>query len=97
MLKRNPQKDTANLYARLGWIASFTDIGYTAFGVDYTRSENMPTSDDIGYSVGGAVVQSFDKYATELYMQHRVYSLKRASGGSLEDMQVSTLGVRLKF
>jgi len=95
--KRNPQKDATNLYTKLGWIANFTDVGHTAFGVDYTGSDNMPTSDDRGYSVGGAVVQSFDKYATDLYMQYRVYALERKTGSPLADMNVSTIGARVKF
>jgi len=95
--KRAIAKDSTNLYVKLGWIAKFTRLGYTAFGVDYTNSGNMPTTDDRGYSVGAAMVQSFEKYATELYLQHRIYSLKQSSGVLLDDMQVSTVGVRVKF
>lgn len=95
--KRNIEKDSTNLYAKLGWIANFTSLGFTAFGVDYTNSGNMPTTDDRGYSVGAAVVQAFEKYATELYLQHRIYALKQGNGVPLEDLRVSTIGVRVKF
>ena len=95
--KRTIKKDATNFYAKLGWIAGFTDMGATAFGLDYTISGNMPSSDDRGYSIGAAVVQSFERYATEVYLQYRNYSLKRANGIPLEDMQVSTIGVRIKF
>ncbi len=95
--KHDTAKNGANLYAKLGWIARFTSLGYTAFGIDYTHSANTPASDDRGYSIGGAVVQAFEKYATELYLQHRIYSLKQGSGVLLDDIQVSTLGVRVKF
>lgn len=95
--KRYVAQDQTNLYAKLGWIADFTGLGSTAFGVDYTNSGNMPTSNDRAYSVGGAVVQAFEKYASELYFQYRIYSLKQGSGVPLDDIQVSTLGVRVKF
>ncbi len=91
------RKDATNLYGKLGWIADFTSLGNTAFGLDYTNSGNMPGPDDRGQSVGGAVVQAFDRYATELYLQYRIYRLDRANGPQVDDIQVSTLGVRVKF
>jgi hypothetical protein len=95
--KQTRTKDGTNFYSKLGWIADFSRQGYTAFGLDYTCSGNMPASNNRAWSVGAAVVQSFEKYATELYLQYRIYSLKQGSGVLLDDMQVSTLGVRVKF
>lgn len=97
MLDRDNQDDAANLYAKLGWIAKFFDLGPTAFGVDYTRSYNLPAENDEGYSVGAAIVQSFDQFGTELYFQYRLYSLDRDSGPSVEDINVGTVGARIKF
>lgn len=97
LLDRNALKDVTNLYAKLGWIADLTRQGYTAFGIDYTRSENLPSSNDRGYSVGGAVVQAFEKFATELYLQYRIYSLERRSGMPVSDINVGTVGARVKF
>ncbi len=97
MLDVDNQGNPTNLYIKPGWIANFFDFGYTAFGVDYTRSLNLPTGTDDGYSVGAAVVQSLDKYATELYFQYRIYSLDLDSGPSVEDINVGTVGARIKF
>lgn len=97
MLDRDNQDDAANLYAKLGWIARFWDLGPTAFGVDYTRSMDLPEENDEGYSVGAAIVQSLDKFGTELYLQYRLYSLDRDSGPSVEDINVGTVGARIKF
>lgn len=97
MLERDHQDDAANLYAKLGWIAKFFDVGETAFGVDYTRSYNLPDENDDGYSVGAAMVQSLEKFGTELYIQYRFYSLDRGSGPSVEDINVGTVGARVKF
>jgi predicted porin len=97
LLARDTGEDATNLYGKLGWIASFTELGHTAFGIDYTRSANLPASDDRGYSVGAAVVQAFSRYATDLYLQYRLYSLDRRSGPSVRTLTVGTFGVRVKF
>jgi hypothetical protein len=97
ILDRDDQDDPTNLYAKLGWIAKFFDAGPTAFGVDYTRSLNLPAENDDGYSVGAAVVQSLDQFGTELYLQYRLFSLDRDSGPSVEDINVGTVGARIKF
>jgi predicted porin len=95
--ERSNQKNSTNLYTKLGWIAKFTDLGTTAFGVDYTHSANLPSSNDKGYSVGGAVVQTFDKIATELYLQYRIFNLDCGSGGPVANMNMGTFGARVKF
>lgn len=92
------RKDATNLYAKLGWLANFTNLGYTAFGVDYTRSQDLAQVGDKGYSVGAAVVQAFEKYATELYFQYRIFSLDRAAGTTpVADINIGTFGARVKF
>ncbi len=97
LLERDSGKDATNLYAKAGWIANFSKLGYTAFGIDYTRSESVATVGDKGYSVGAAVVQAFEKYATELYLQYRIYSLDRANQNPVADITVGTFGARVKF
>jgi len=95
--ERNAGNNATNLYTKLGWLAEFTKIGTTAFGVDYTLSQNLPLSEDKGYSIGAAVVQSFDRFATEMYLQYRIYSLDRKSGPAVGDINVGTFGARVKF
>ncbi len=92
------RKDATNLYAKLGWLANFSNLGYTAFGVDYTRTEHLAQAGDKGYSVGAAVVQAFEKIATELYFQYRIFSLDRAAGTTpVADINIGTFGARVKF
>jgi uncharacterized coiled-coil protein SlyX len=94
---RDSQGDPTNLYAKGGWLTRFFSVGQTAFGLDYTRSVNLPTGKDDGYSVGGAVVQQFEDYGTELYLQYRLYSLSRDAEPGVQDMNVGTIGARVKF
>ncbi len=97
LLDRNDEGDPTNLYLKLGWLTRFFPVGQTAFAVDYTRSVNLPTGRDKGYSVGGAAVQQFDNYGTELYVQYRLYSLDRDVEPSVENMNAGTIGARVKF
>jgi hypothetical protein len=95
--ERDDQGDQENLYAKVGWLTTFFSFGDTGFGVDYTRSLNLPTGRDDGYSVGGAAVQHFDKYGTEVYLQYRHHSLHRDVAPSDQDINVGTVGARVRF
>lgn len=97
LLERDNEGDVKNYYAKAGWLTRFFSFCETAFGVDYTRSVNNPTGRDEGYSVGGALVQQFEDYGTELYLQYRLYSLDRDVESNVEDINVGTIGARVKF
>ena len=95
--ERDNQGDATNFYAKAGWLTELFSFGETAFGVDYTRSVNLPTGRDDGYSVGAAAVQQFEGYGTEIYLQYRLYSLDRDVDPSVQDINVGTIGARVKF
>ncbi len=97
LLEYKKEKDGTNLYAKLGWLANLTSLGSTAFGVDYTRSRDMAADGDKGYSVGAAFVQAFEKYSTEVYMQYRLFSLNRTQMTPVNNINMGTFGVRVKF
>lgn len=95
--ERDMQRDSENQYAKIGWIADFNNGGNTVFGVDHTRSRNLPFPEDSAWSEGFAVIQFIDKISTELYFQYRVYAFDRKSGPEVENIKVSTIGARVKF
>jgi cell division protein FtsB len=95
--ERDNQGDAENTYVKVGWLTRFLSFGETAFAVDYTQSLNLPTGTDDGYSVGAAAVQQFENYGTELYMQYRLYSLDRDADPNVQDINVGTIGARVKF
>ena len=97
MLEKKAERDAFSYYAKLGWLANLTSQGSTAFGVDLSRSENGSAPGDKGSSVGVAVVQEFKKIATELYLQYRIYALQMGDRTPVYDINVGTLGVRVKF
>ena len=98
ILDKAATEDRTNLYVKLGWLTNPVSLGSTAFGVDYTRSEHAARAGDRAWSVGAAVVQAFEKWATEIYFQYRIYALDRAGGtASLANITVGTFGARVKF
>jgi predicted porin len=96
-LERDSQGDARNLYAKAGWLTRFFSVGHTAFGVDYTQSLNLPTGRDEGYSVGAAVVQQFEEFGTEVFLLYRLHSLDRDAEPGVHDINVGTIGARVKF
>jgi predicted porin len=96
-LERDDQDDQENYFAKLGWITNFFSFGDTAFSVDYTRSLNLPTDSDDGNSYAVAAVQQFDDYGVELYALFRRHSLDLESAPSVDDIDVFTVGTRVKF
>jgi hypothetical protein len=97
LLERDGEGDGGNLWGKVGWLTRFFSVGQTAFGVDYGQSTNFPTGRDDGYSVGAAVVQQFENYGTELYLQYRLYSLDRDVAPSVQNINGGTIGARVKF
>jgi hypothetical protein len=96
-LERDNQSDPYNLYGKIGWLQNFFPFGWTAFSVDYTRSMNLPTDNDDGYSVGVAAVQAFEEYGTELFALYRLHSLDRGVEPDVHDISVASMGARVKF
>lgn len=94
----NEGRDSSqNYYAKLGWqTMGITDIGRTAFSVDYTRSEDIAQDGDTGDSVGLFGVQFVPKYATELFAGVRWHSLDR-DNADFDDIVAGVTGARVKF
>jgi hypothetical protein len=75
----------------------FFSFGDTAFAVDYNQTRNQPTGDDEGYSAGLAAVQFFEEYGTEVFFLYRKYSLDRDVEPDVHDIDVVSIGTRVKF
>ena len=97
LLERDNQSDPYNYYGKVGWLTRFFSFGQTAFSIDYTRSVNLPTDSDDGYSIGAAAVQQFEEYGTEIYLLYRLHSLDRDVEPEVYDINVVSVGTRVKF
>lgn len=94
----NEGRDSSqNYYAKLGWqTMGITDIGRSAFVLDYTRSEDMDQDGDTGDSVGLFGVQFVPQYATEVFAGVRWHSLDR-DDADFDDIVAGVTGARVKF
>ena len=86
-----------NLYGKIGWQTKLNGFGTTAFGIDYGYSENIVAENDQGDSFGVAAVQSFADYGTEVYVQYRNFSLDLEDSPHVSDINVGSVGARVKF
>jgi hypothetical protein len=86
-----------NYFAKLGWqTTGITEIGRTAFSLDYTRSEDVAQEGDTGDSIGLFGVQYVSAYATELFAGVRWHSLDR-DDADFQDIIAGVTGARVKF
>ena len=97
LLDRDGQDDAQNYFGKVGWIQHFFDVGQTALSVDYTRSLNLPTDRDDAYSIAAAAVQQFDQFGAEVFALYRKHSVDRRSGPGVQDIDVVSVGTRVKF
>jgi hypothetical protein len=91
------QTDPYNLWGKIGWLTSLNSFGKTAFAIDYGHSENIAADDYEGDTFGVAVVQNFDDWATQVYLQYRNFSLDTNDDPNVSDINVGTVGARVKF
>lgn len=93
----NRDDDPYNMWGKIGWLTSLNSFGKTAFGIDYGHSENIAADDYEGDTFGVAVVQNFDDYATQVYFQYRNFSLDTDDDPNVSDINVGSIGARVKF
>ena len=97
LLERDKQSNGKNYYGKIGWLTRFFSFGDTAFSVDYGETKSQPRENDDGYTAGFAAVQSFEKFGSELYFLYRKYSLDRDVEPNIYDIDVVSIGTRVKF
>ncbi|WP_372762020.1 porin [Pseudoalteromonas sp.] len=97
MLEQDDQDNPSNLFAKFGLIKNYTRVGQTAFSLDYTRSKNLPNEASKSTAYGLSAVQQLNDWGTEVYASYRIYSLDLAVGNDVNDIQVLSVGARVKF
>ena len=97
LLDREKEGDAQNYFGKIGWRKRLFGMGDTALSLDYTRSLNLPTDKDDAYSIGAAAVQYVNKYGAEVFGLYRLHSLDRGSDPEVQDIDVFSLGTRVRF
>lgn len=90
--------DPKFFYIKGGYKAKLTDLGTTAFVVDFRRSKTAGTTENVNLDAYGiGVSQTIDSAATELYAGVRISSLDDDGTTSYEDLTTALIGARVKF
>ncbi|MDF1551581.1 MAG: hypothetical protein P1P84_00900 [Deferrisomatales bacterium] len=90
------REDPTYFYGKLGYQRKFSDLGKTAFSVDYGVFNDVKQDDDEAKVFGVQLVQKLDEYGTELYAGYRSHDLDR-KGGDFDTISGFLAGARVKF
>ncbi len=88
--------DPMTYYGKLGYKFRLTDMGETAVGVDFAKTDDLAAVGDEFTTYGAFAVQRFDAIGTELYLALRNHELDR-SGTDFDDIFAVLTGARVKF
>ncbi len=88
--------DPSYVYGSIGYKRNFSDIGQTAFSIDYGKWDDLDQDNDEADTFGVQFVQNIDNWGTEFYMGYRNHSLDR-DGADMDDIDAFISGARLKF
>lgn len=95
-----PQDANARyIFAKLGYQGDWFRLGNTAVSVDVYRGENFraKNADSLTYAVGLVQrIKRFERVNVDVYASYRTYRYD-ASGADLNDIDLTLIGVRLKF
>jgi len=90
-------RDTLFGYVKVGYKTdAITQMGKTAFAIDYAYNEDVLQVGDESTSVGLLAVQNITAINSELYVGVRNYELERP-GASFEDVTIVLAGARIRF
>tara|TARA_B100000676_G_scaffold261025_1_gene271119 strand:- start:1236 stop:2408 length:1173 start_codon:yes stop_codon:yes gene_type:complete len=76
----------------------FNSLGASTIVVEYDRKANMQSHGDVATGVGVNFHQKIDAAALEVWVKYSNYDLEREVGSaSVEDIDIISLGTRMKF
>ena len=89
-------RDPFGWYVKLGYLANLSQLGKTAFAVDYTENDEVAADGDDAKAYGAFVVQQLKDFGTEFYLGVRNHEFDRP-GTSIDDIFILLTGARVKF
>lgn len=93
------ERNTAGsyVYAKLGYVREFFDVGDTALSVDFYSGSGTDTEGDTAESFGLAIVQAFDDQDIDAYFGYRSYAYSDPSATRYQDAASYVIGARWRF
>ena len=96
-LQEQTGNDATFVYLKGGWQGRLFPIGDSAVSLDWQETADFTNEGDTARSFGLALVQRLEGYGTEFYAGLRNYSLSRDDTADPHDINVGTIGTRVKF
>ncbi len=92
------RNDDDHIYVAVGYVAKLTNVGTTAFAVDYGNANDVAKNGDDFETFGVAVTQNLKDVSTQLFLTYRNHQLDRtAANTNFEDINVVMFGTKVKF
>lgn len=95
-LDQTGREDPSYTYGKVGYQAKFSDLGKTAFSVDYGVFNDFKADGNKATVFGVQVVQKLDMYGAELYAGYRNHKLD-SKAAEYDSISAFLAGARLKF
>ena len=84
-------------YGKVGYITKMSDLGNTAFAIDYYDQESNVFRGDDSKAWGVYLVQNLDVAGAELYIGYRTYSYDAPGAVEYHDQDGVLTGARIRF
>jgi hypothetical protein len=84
-------------YGRIGYRFKGSELGETRLAIAYNNGEDFRANGDDLEVISAAVVQIIEPLGAELYAVYNNYDLERTGTTNIEDIDMVSVGLRVKF
>jgi len=92
------ERDPAGCNVQGHFQRKFNEMGRTSLVVEYSQADDVNSTGDIAKGYGVTVKQDIDAAALDVFAKYSNYDLDRDSeAGGLEDIDIFTVGSRIRF
>ena len=91
------REDPTMMFYRVGYRFKGSEMGETRLAISYSENEDLALDGDKLQTTSVAIVQIIEPLGSELYASYNNVDLERTGVVGIEDIDVFTVGMRVKF